>query len=206
MDVQLQELIDKIKKDGVESAEEASAAIIADSEQKAAEILKDAEKKATGMVNTAKAETERMEKASVEAITQAGRNLLISFRDGITSELSAIFNTETTKVYNAEMLKTLIPQIVKEWVKKEDAEDISVLVPATQLKELEASFSDLLKKEISKGLEIKTDESMLAGFKIGSKDGIAYYDFSAESVAQLFSNYLNPRVSEIMKTAAKGTK
>jgi len=206
MDVQLQELIDKIKKDGVESAEEASAAIIADAEQKAAEILADAEKKATGMINTAKAETERMEKASVEAITQAGRNLLISFRDGITTELSALFDSEITTVYDVEMLKKLIPEIVKEWVKKENAEDISVLVSATQLKQLESAFADLLKTEISKGLEVKTDESISAGFKIGSKDGVAYYDFSAESVAQLFSNYLNPRVSEIMKTAAKGTK
>ena len=42
MDVQLQELIDKIKKDGVASAEASSAAIIAEAEAKAAEIINSA--------------------------------------------------------------------------------------------------------------------------------------------------------------------
>ena len=43
MDVQLQELIDKIKKDGVASAESSAAAIIAEAEKKAAAIISDAE-------------------------------------------------------------------------------------------------------------------------------------------------------------------
>ena len=46
MDVQLQELIDKIKKDGVASAENASATIIAEAEKKAAQIVAEAEAKA----------------------------------------------------------------------------------------------------------------------------------------------------------------
>ena len=37
---------------------------------------------------------------------------------------------------------------------------------------------------------------------IGVKDGAAFYDFSAEAVAELFSTYLNPRVAAIMKEAA----
>lgn len=206
MDVQLQELIDKIKKDGVESAEEASAAIIADAEQKAAEIVAAAQKKADGMLSNAKAETKRMEKASVEAVTQAGRNLLISFRDGINSELSSILIHEITTAYNKDMLKTLIPEIVKEWVKKEDVDDVSILLPEADVKSFESAFIEKLNSEISKGIEIKVDETMTAGFKIGSKDGGAYYDFSAESVAELFSTYLNPKVAEIMKDAAKGLK
>ena len=82
MDVQLQELIDKIKRDGVASAETAAQKIISDAEAKAATIVKEAEEKADGILKSAKAETERMEKASEDAITQAGRNLIISFRDG----------------------------------------------------------------------------------------------------------------------------
>ncbi|OJF77657.1 MAG: V-type ATP synthase subunit E [Treponema sp. CETP13] len=206
MDVQLQELIDKIKKDGVESAEEASAAIIADAEQKAAEIVAAAQKKADDMVENAKAETKRMEKASVEAVSQAGRNLLISFRDGINSELSSILVHEITTAYNEDMLKTLIPEIVKEWIKKEGVEDVTILLPQDDVKKFESAFIDKLNREISKGIEIKVDDTMSAGFKIGTKDGSAYYDFSAESVAELFSTYLNPKVAEIMKDAAKGLK
>ncbi|MBP5358734.1 MAG: V-type ATP synthase subunit E, partial [Treponema sp.] len=94
MDVQLQELIDKIKRDGVASAESEAQEIISEAQKKAASIIKDAEEKAEGIVKNARAETQRMEKASEDAIAQAGRNLLISFRDGINRELSALVSSE----------------------------------------------------------------------------------------------------------------
>ena len=118
MDVQLQELIDKIKKDGVASAENASAAIIAEAEKKAAQIVAEAEAKADNILKSAKTETERMEKSSKDAIAQAGRNLLISFRDGVTVSLDALIKKEVTEAYNADMLKTLIPETVKAWASK----------------------------------------------------------------------------------------
>lgn len=204
MDIQLQELIEKIKKDGVSSAESAARKIIADAEKKAASIVSDAEVKADSIIKTAKAETERMEKASEDAIAQAGRNLIISFRDGINKELSAIVNSETEKAMDKDLLKKLIPETVKAWSANPDADNISVLLPAKDLKVLEASLKTALKAKISKGLVIKSDASLSAGFRIGSKNGSAFYDFSAEEVAALFSAYLNPKTTEIMKKAAAG--
>lgn len=202
MDVQLQELIDKIKKDGVASAEASAASIISEAEKKAASILAEAETKAAEIVKTGKTETARMEKASIDAIRQAGRNLILSFRDSISAELNAIVSAETASVYSAEMLKTLIPETVKAWAKNTEAEDISVLLPAKDAAALESGFKSALKTELAKGLELKADKTLDAGFRIGSKDGSAYYDFSAEAVADLFSAYLNPKTAAIMKEAA----
>ena len=204
MDIQLQELIEKIKKDGVASAESAAAKIIADAEKKAASIVSDAEAKADSIIKTAKAETERMEKASEDAIAQAGRNLIISFRDGINKELSALVNAETEKAMDKDLLKKIIPDAVKAWAANNEATDISILLPAKDVKALESGLKTALKGKISKGLEIKTDASLSAGFRIGAKGGEAFYDFSAEEVASLFSAYLNPKTTELMKKAAAG--
>ena len=64
MDVQLQELIDKIKKDGVAAAEKDAAKIIADSEKKAEAIIEEAQSKAADIIKSAKSETKKMEKAA----------------------------------------------------------------------------------------------------------------------------------------------
>ena len=202
MDVQLQELIDKIKKDGVASAESSAAAIIAEAEKKAAAIISDAEAKAANIVATGKSETARMEKASVDAIRQAGRNLLLSFRDGVNAQLAAIVSAQTEGALSADALKAVVPEAVKAWAANTAAEDISVLLPAKDLAAVEASVQAALKAELAKGVELKADKSLSAGFRIGSKDGAAYYDFSAEAVADLFSAYLNPRTAAIMKEAA----
>lgn len=204
MDVQLQELIDKIKKDGVATAEAEAAKKIADAEKKAEAIIADAQSKAADIIKNAKAETERMEKASEEAIVQAGRNMLLSFKDSLVNELNGLVQAETAKAETSVLAK-LVPETVKAWAKNADASELSVLLSEKDLKDLESSLTSELKAEISKGLEIKPDKTLSAGFRIGVKNGAAYYDYSAEALAEMFSAYLNPRVAGLMKTAAEGT-
>lgn len=204
MDFQLQELIDKIKKDGVSSAEAAAAQITADAEKKAASIVEEAQKKSDDMIKNARAEIARLEKASEDAVTQACRNMLIIFRDSLIAELDSLIQSEAAKAYSSDLMKTLIPETVKAWSKNADASELSVILSEKDLKSLENELKAALKAEIAKGLEIKPDSALSAGFRIGVNNGAAFYDYSAESVADLFSAYLNPRVAAIMKESAKG--
>lgn len=203
MDVQLQELIDKIKKDGVASAEAEAAKIVEASEKKAESIIADAQEKAAEIIKNAKAETERMEKASEEAIVQAGRNMLLSFKDSLVNELDGLVKSETEKAESKDVLAKLIPETVKAWSKNADASELSVLLSEKDLKALEAGLTSELKAEIAKGLEIKPDKTLSAGFRIGVKNGAAFYDYSAESLAEMFAAYLNPKVAALLKVAAK---
>ncbi|MBP3710672.1 MAG: V-type ATP synthase subunit E [Treponema sp.] len=203
MDVQLQELIDKIKKDGIASAEESAQNILADAQNRAAQIISDAEQKAETILKNAQTETKRMAKASEDAIAQAGRNMIISFRDALVAELDRLVQTETEKAYSKDLLAQLIPQTVQAWVKNTDAEELSVLLSEKDLKSLQSELTAALKAEIANGLELKPDKTLSAGFRIGVKGGTAYYDYSAESLADLFSTYLNPRTANILKGAVK---
>ena len=206
MDVQLQELIDKIKKDGVATAEAEAAKKIAEAEKKAEGIIADAQDKAAEIIKNAKAETQRMEKASEEAIVQAGRNMLLSFKDSLVAELDGLIQAETAKAITKDVLAKLIPETVKAWAKNSEASELSVLLSEKDLKSLESALTGDLKSEISKGLEIKPDKTLTAGFRIGVKNGAAFYDYSAEALAELFGAYLNPKVAALMKEAAKGTE
>ena len=200
MEVQLQELVDKIKKDGVAAADEKAAEIIRAAEEKAKNIIEKAEAEAQESVKKAEAEALRFQKAAESSIDQAGRNTLISFRQGLLNELNAIIKAETAKNYDSAVLKNLIPEAVKGWG---NTENLSVILADKDLKELESSLSAALKDHIAKGLELKADSKIAGGFRIGTKDGSAYYDFSAEAVADLFSSYLSPKTAEILKNAAK---
>lgn len=203
MDVQLQELIDKIKKDGVATAEAEAAKVRADAEKKAESIVADAQKKAEEIIKNAKAETERMEKASEEAIAQAGRNMLLSFKDSLVAELDGLIQAETAKAASKDVLAKLVPETVRAWAKNTNASELSVLLSEKDLKELEKSLTSELKAEIAKGLEIMPDKTLSAGFRIGVSNGAAYYDYSAESLAEMFAAYLNPKVAALLKSAAK---
>ena len=203
MDTQVEELIDRIKKDGVDAAENSASEIISQAEKEAEKIISNAKAEAEKILKQAKEENARMEKASEDAIKQAGRNLLLAFRDSITKELSALVSDEVSKTYSKDMLSKLIPEVIKEWAKNTSAEDASVLLNEKDLAEVESGLKAALKAEIAKGLTLKADNSISNGFRIGVKDGAAFYDYSAEAVAELFSAYLNPKVAALMKEAAK---
>lgn len=203
MDTHVEELIDRIKKDGVAAAENSASEKIAQAQKEADKIILDAKQEAEKILKQAQEETARFEKASEDAIKQAGRNLLLQFRDSITKELSALVNEEIAGAYSKEVLVSLVPEVVKEWVKNSSAEDLSVLLNQKSLQEVESNLKAALKAEIAAGLTLKADNSVSSGFRIGVKDGAAFYDYSAEAVADLFSAYLNPRVAALMKEAAK---
>lgn len=203
MDVQLQELIDKIKRDGVAVAENSASEMISNAEKEAKRIIDNAKREAENIISQAKEEAGRFEKSSEDSIKQASRNLLLQFRDSVTKELSSIVNETVSDSISKDSLEKLIPEIIKEWTKNSDAKDISVLLSEKDLQTLESSFKNSLKNEISQGLTLKVDNSLSKGFRVGIKDGAAFYDFSAETVAELFSAYLNPKVSALMKEAAK---
>ena len=201
MEIQLRELIDQIKKDGVEAAEVKAAAIIENANAEAEKIIADAKAQADKIISDAKIQNERMVRSSEDAIKQAGRNLLISFRESITRELDAIISKNINAVYSSEELARIIINVVEAWAKNPDAEDLAVILNSDSLKKTENILLAALKERISAGVTLKANDNFDGGFRIAVNNGSAYYDYSAESVIDMLSNYLSPRVTELLKEA-----
>jgi V/A-type H+-transporting ATPase subunit E len=202
MDIQLQELIDKIKRDGIETASREAARLASQAEDEAKRIVELAKKEAESLVSRAKSDAERFEKAGTAALEQASRNLVLAFKGEIQGLLDKLVEQGVAASYGEDTLKAALPDLIKSWAGgKEGAFD--VILPEDQLSKLEAFFREKLSAELSKGVELKSDRSLAAGFRIANKDGSAYYDFSAEAVAELLSAYLNPRLAGILKSAVR---
>lgn len=201
MEVQLQELIDQIKKEGVEAAETEAEAILKSAKEKSEQIITDAQAQADKILLNAKAENDRMVKSGEDAIRQAGRNLLISFRESVIRELKTIIGENVSAVYSSESLAQLIVSSVESWANKPDAEDISVILNGEDLKKLEETLLAALKEKMLKGITLKANDNFDGGFRIAVNSGSAYYDYSTEAVVDMLSNYLSPKVTELLKEA-----
>ncbi|MCC8128005.1 MAG: hypothetical protein LIO92_11530 [Clostridiales bacterium] len=203
MEIALQELIDKIKSDGVDAAEKEAAVRIEKANAEAEKIIADAKAQEAKSKAEARDENDRLVRASEDAIRQAGRNQLISFRDSVTKELDAVIGEAVAESYSKEKLQVLIPKVVEAWAKNPETDDIEVLLNADDLSAIEGNLKAALKERLKAGVTLKADDSIDSGFRIAAKDGSAYYDYSAEAVADLLSKYLNPRVAALMKEASK---
>lgn len=201
MEVQLQELIEQIKKDGVEAASIEAERIVDEAKANAERIIADARSEADKILATAKSENERMVKSSEEAIRQAGRNLLISFRESVTREIKAIVSESVADAYSSESLAALIIKAVENWSKNPDAEDITVILNESELTELENLILAGIKGKINKGITLKANDNFDGGFRIAVNNDGAYYDYSAEAVVDMLSAYLSPKVIKLLKEA-----
>lgn len=203
MDVQLQELINKIKKDGIETASEEANKMKSEANAEAKHIVDAAQKEAAGIIERGKQDAARFEKAGISAVEQASRNLVLAFKDEIQSLLDKIITQSVSLSFSDDTLKAIVPELIKNWASK-GTDNLAVVLSEADCGKLQSYFTDKLSAELKKGLELKADKNLTSGFRIAAKDGSAYYDFSAESVAELMSSYLNPRLQEILKTAVQG--
>ena len=167
MEIQLQELIDQIKKDGVAQAQTQADSILAEAKAQAAAIVSDAQAQADRLLAQAKAENERLVKSSEDAIRQAGRNLLISFRESVAKELTAIAGEKVEAAYDSKALEALLVKAVENWTARPDAGELTVLLNGEDLDRLEKSLQAELKKRMLAGVTLKAGDQFDGGFRGG---------------------------------------
>jgi len=197
MDIRVQELLEKIKKDGVEAAQAEAALIIASANERKAAIMAEAEREARGVETRAREQAARAEEAGKATIAQASRNLVLAFRDEIGKVLQAIVKTEVESAMDGQLLGKILPGMLESWVAK-GSDELVVLVSEKDAKALEGFFREKLSAALKKGVELKPSKDIKAGFRIAEKNGSAYYDFSAESVSLMLGRYLNGRLAQIV--------
>ena len=170
--------------------------------KEAEKIIADAQAQADKILADAKAENDRIVKSGEDAIRQAGRNLLISFRESVARELNSIVGEHVKETYSSEDLEKLIVNVVESWANKPETEDITVILNSDDLRSVEDSLLAALKAKMLKGnLLLKANDSFDGGFRIAVNDSGLYYDYSAEAVVEMMSNYLSPKVKELLKEA-----
>ena len=201
MEIQLQELIEQIKKDGVEAAEAQAKSILESAKIEAERIISDAKAQADKIMSDAKSENAKTVKSGEDAIRQAGRNLLISFRESVTRELKAVVSDNVNAVYSSDAFAKLIINAVEAWTDKPEADDISVILNSNDLAKLEESLLAEIKAKMLGGVTLKANDNFDGGFRIAVNNGTVYYDYSAEAVTDMLSNYLSPKVTALLKEA-----
>ena len=201
MEIQLQELIEQIKKDGVAVAEAEAKNIVETAQAEAQKIIADAYAEADKILANAKSENERMVKSSEDAIRQAGRNLLISFRESVARELNAVISENVNAVYSSDALSELIIKIVEKLAVNSDAGDIGIILNEKDADELQSLILSAIKEKMLKGVTLKPNNNFDGGFRIAVNNGSAYYDYSAEAVVDMLSNYLSPKITKLLKEA-----
>ncbi|MBU0878039.1 MAG: hypothetical protein KKD55_00325 [Candidatus Omnitrophica bacterium] len=198
MEVKLESLIEKIKKEGVEEAMRAVQEIAKEAQDKAQEIINEAQAQAGKIIDEAKKEADKLEYNSELAIKQAGRDLILRLREEISRLFSNVLKRSLTHTLTPQFLGELVVKIIDQWLPQREAQTIEIIVNDKDKQKLEELILSQLKKEAGDRLEIKINNNIDCGFRIGIKGEDVYYDFTDESILESLKEFLNPTVSALL--------
>lgn len=176
MELQLQELIASIRKDGVEAAAAESAAIIEEAKKKAAEIIAGAKAEAAAERETAEKDIEKLRNAAVIAAEQARRNAALGFKAEMQKEYQKLLAADVKALLRDEALGKLIKAVLNE-------EDMSLYT--AEVGTVSEALKAELKEAVENGLELKANPEVKGGFRFVSKDGSGYIDCSDDEIAAM---------------------
>lgn len=176
MELQIQDLISEIKKDGIESAKREADRIIENAKKEADKIIKDAKSEAELSFITNSQKLETLKSGAIESVEQAKRDAILLFKEALNNEINNILNAEISKTLKGETLAKLILVALG----NENPKDYEV-----EVSEVSDALKASLKKEIEQGLDIKLANKERTGFRLSMKDGSGYFDLSDEEISEL---------------------
>jgi V/A-type H+-transporting ATPase subunit E len=157
---------------------------------------------ADSLLAKARQEQERMEHAGRESLKQASRDLLLKVRKQLEDLFSALLEEKARDVLKDKEITAAIGAMISNWT-PERQDKLEILLPRDRFDALAEALRQALAAKIASGIEIKASAELANGFRVAEKDGQAYYDFSAASIAESLSLSLNPVMARIIADALR---
>ena len=176
MELQIQDLVSSIKKDGIDSANQEAAAILADARKQADAIVADAKAEADKLRGDARAEIEVFKNSAQLDAQQAKRDAVLAFRQEIQKEYEKLLAADVGKALDQQALVKLIQAAVQ-------GEDVAAYT--VEVGQVTDGLRQELAQELKAGLEIRPSKKVGAGFRLAAKDGSGYFDCSEQEIAEM---------------------
>ncbi len=180
MELQIQDLVSSIRKDGIDAANAEAEAIISEAKKKAEMIIADAKAEAKNIQETSEKEINILKESAALSAEQAKRDAMLAFKNEVQAEFEKILSAKIKNNLSDAALGKLIQAVVAD----EDVQNYSV-----EVAEVSDSLKAELAEEIKNGLEIKPTKSVRAGFRLAARDGSGYFDCSDEEIMQMLMPY-----------------
>ena len=195
MDVKLDSLIEKIRKEGIEEAQQTADSIIKEANQKAGSIVDKAKKETEKIIEDGKHQVDQYKATADVDLKQAARNIELLLKEKIHSLFDSVFKHQVSAEMKPDFLKELITKIVESWAKDSKKE---IVINEKDKDQLEKVLFSGVKDELKNSISIRVSSDISNGFRVGLKDEEVYYDFTDDSIAEVLKSLINPKLKEIL--------
>ena len=195
MENKIQELTEKIYREGVEKGNDEANRLISNAREEAAKIIEDARKEADAIILAArKNATEISENTQSEIKLFAGQ-ALNALKTEVTSLLTNQVVSDAVKnfVSDKEFLNKFIVTLAEKWVSDEP-----IVISTADAEGLKKYFANKAKEVLDKGVKVEQVNGIKSIFSISPADGSYKVNFGEEEFENYFKEFLRPQLVEML--------
>lgn len=201
---QLQELLDRIQKDGVEKAEGRASEIEKEAKAKAEGILADATAKAATIIADAEKGAKAFEAQGQNALKQAARDVILSVRAAIERTLDKLTQADVAAALSGEAFAEAVRSMLEAYFAAESGKThVSLLLNDSQKKMVSDHLMATLSETLRSGVTITGDRGVIAGLRVSLADQGVEHDFTDKAIADALSTLLRPHLASIVEEATQ---
>jgi V/A-type H+/Na+-transporting ATPase subunit E len=197
---ELQHLIEKIRKEGVESGEKAADSLVAEAKKKAAGIVADAQKQAKELVEKAERDAAAFEARGKATLQQAARDLLISVKNSVGDVVAGIVAEKVDVALTPEIVGQMLVKLADAYA-KDGSGDVHAMLGDADAAAVKAYFAKEYQDKLAAGVQIESTKGIFKGFRAGTKNGQVFHDFTNEAIADSLASFLRSEMAQIVKAA-----
>ena len=187
---ELQQLLEKIQRDGVDKANAEAAAIVAKAKAEADALVKKAKEDAAAAEAKGKADAEAYAARAKETISQAARDTVLKVKEDVTKLLTQLLAQNVSAALATEAVP-LAAAAVKELVTGSCAE---VTASAKLVDALRAQLA----AQAQGGVKVVADETTGAGFTVKLDNGRVEHDFTDAAIAGALAQRLRADLAALL--------
>jgi V/A-type H+-transporting ATPase subunit E len=194
MDNKVQEITDKIYREGVEKGQAEAQKIVDAAEAKKAELLKNAQHEAEKIVADAKKSAEELTKNTQSELQLYAGRALEALKSEITNLVNgSIVDKAVSETVNNEWLQKLMFALATDWITKEN-----VVIQTADAAALTQYFARQANNLLNKGVQIEQVNGKSAAFAIMPANKGYRVQFGDEEFSAYFKEFLRPKLVEML--------
>ena len=199
MDNKLQELTDRLYKEGLSKGKEEGEAILAEASRKAEEIIAAAKKEADAVLRDARKEAEDFRTKVEGDVKMAATQSIQAVRNDIENLMVGKLTDSAVNasLADVEFIKEAIKAVAMNF-NAQEAVDLEAVLPEALKGELEPFIKGELAGALKGGISASFSKKVSGGFNIGPKDGSYFISFTDETFNELIAEYLRPATKKIL--------
>ena len=195
MENKIQELTDKIYREGVEKGNEEAQRLVSNAREEAAKILEEARKEAEGIVASARKSAAEIAENTQSEIKLFAGQAVNALKTEIASLLTNQVVSDAVKgfVADKDYLNKFIVSLATQWVADE-----AIVISTSDAEGLKKFFAANAKATLDKGVKIEQVNGNKTLFSISPADGSYKVNFGVEEFENYFKDFLRPQLVEML--------